>query len=160
MTVSWLNKNSTAWFLLATSCFFFSCNPTIVFSEFQHVPDKAWDKQVEFTFHFEIKDVTIPYNISLQLRNSRLYKYQNAGFILEERHPSEVSIKDTIECILADSTGKWAGNGITLFQNQLLIKENYHFPDTGAYSIGIRHAMLDDPLRGIEDIGIRIEKAN
>jgi len=138
---------------------FFSCNNNIVFSEFQPVQNKKWDKQTEFVFQFEMKDVSIPYNISLQLRNSRLYPYRNLGIILEESDFSGISILDTIECMLTDSLGKWTGNGITLFQNQFLLKENYHFPDTGAYTMSIRHAMLDDRLTGIEDIGLLIEKA-
>jgi len=141
------------------SLMLFSCNNNVVFSEFQPVQHKLWDKQTELVFHFEMKDVAIPYNISLQLRNSHLYPYQNIGIIFEELHPAdEISIKDTVEFILADSTGKWKGNGITLFQNQFLLKENYHFPDTGNYTIGIRHIMLDEQLKGIEDVGLLIEK--
>jgi len=146
-------------FLVASCFFFFSCSNSIAFSEFMPVQDKVWDKQAEFVFHFEMNDITIPYNISLQLRNSRLYPYQNLYVIFEEQNPLGISMKDTIECILADSTGKWTGNGITLFQKQFLLKENYHFPDTGTYTIGVRHAMIDDHLKGIENVGILIEKA-
>jgi len=160
---------------------FLSCDKNIVFSEFQPVQDKIWDKQAEFVFRFEIKDASIPYNISLQLRNSRLYPYQNLYVIFEDsrlrgndgdgedsslrgndRDGGDSSLRgndrDTIECILADSTGKWTGNGITLFQNVFMLKTNYHFPDTGTYTISIRHAMVDESLKGIEDVGILIER--
>ena len=147
----------------------FSCDNNIVFSEFQPVQDKIWDKQTEFVFRFEIKDVSIPYNISLQLRNSRLYPYQNLYVIFEDSrlHGNDrdgedsrlfENDRDTIECKLADSTGKWTGNGITLFQNLFMVRTNYHFPDTGAYTISIRHAMVDDYLKGIEDVGVLIER--
>ena len=158
-------RHSTAlhrgkWKLMLLVIVFFSCNDNIVFSEFQPVQDKKWDKRDVFAFQFEIKDVSVPYNISMQLRNSRLYPYQNIGVIFEESGLSGTLNLDTIECMIADSTGKWKGNGITLFQNQFPVKENYHFPDTGNYTIGIRHVMLDDRLTGIEDIGLLIEKIN
>ena len=38
-------------------------------------------------------------------------------------------------------------------------KVNYKFPKNGGYSIGIIHAMRTDSLKGIEDIGVKIETA-
>ena len=144
--------------VVTTFCLFVSCDNNIVFSEFQPVKDKKWDKQDEFVFQFEMNDVSIPYNISLQLRNSRLYPYKNLFVILEELHPTEIVINDTIECMLADSTGKWTGNGITLFQNLFMLRNNYHLTDTGKYTIILRHAMVDEYLKGIEDVGVLVER--
>ena len=142
-------------FLLAV-CFLLSCDKEIVYSDFRPVPDKVWDKQSDFDFHFEMKDVSIPYDITLQLRNSVFYPYQNLWILFDELHQSEIVFKDTIEYRLADDFGKWTGNGITLFQNQFPIRTNYHFPDTGKYTICIRHAMRDERLKGIENIGLQI----
>ncbi|MDR2914753.1 MAG: gliding motility lipoprotein GldH [Tannerella sp.] len=151
-----LKNISTA---LISSCFFFSCSKDTVYNEFQPVQQNVWDKHSEYFFNFEINDNSLPYNISLQLRNSDIYPYQNLWILFNELQPSEVFIKDTIEFMLADDFGKWTGNGITLFQNQIPIRKNYHFPDTGKYTISIQHGMRDDKLKGIEDIGLLIEKA-
>ena len=136
-----------------------SCGNNVVYYEFQPVPHKAWDKENGFSFHFEIKDTSVSYDMSLQLRNSGLYPYQNIWILYEEQHPSsaEASLKDTVEYRLVDERGRWTGNGVTLFQNQFPIRKNYHFPDTGTYTITIRHGMTDNPLKGIEDIGLLIE---
>lgn len=143
--------------IILASCFFFSCSKRTVYNEFQPIQNKIWDKQDEYFFHFEIKDQTVPYDISLQLRNSDIYPYQNIWMLSRERQPSGHSVTDTIEYILADDFGKWHGNGITLFQNQITLRSKYHFPDTGKYTISVRHGMRDDQLKGIEDIGLFIE---
>ena len=141
------------------SCLFSSCGKDTVYNEYQSVRNKTWNKQDVYFFKFEIKDISVAYNVSLQIRNNDLYSYQNLWIINEEAQPSGVSVKDTIEHMLADDFGKWTGNGITLFQSRINLKDNYHFPDTGKYTIGIRHGMRDDDLKGIENVGLFIEKS-
>ena len=154
-----LAKNSAISVLFLASCLCFSCSNDIVFCEFQSVPDKVWNKQSAFLFQFELKDASVPYNISLQLRNNAFYPYQNLWIYYEANHNTEFAVKDTIEYLLADASGRWTGNGITLFQNQFPLQTNYHFPDTGKYTIGIRHGMSDERFSGIENIGLLVEKA-
>ena len=148
-------KNRAPVIIIAV-CFFISCNKGIVYNDFRPVPDKVWEKQFAFDFHFDMKDTSVPYDITLQLRNNDFYPYQNLWIILDELHQSEIEIQDTIEYRLVDNSGRWTGNGISLFQNQFPLRTNYHFPDTGKYTISIRHGMFDDRLKGIEDIGLQI----
>ena len=145
--------------IIIAACFLISCGSDIVFNKFQQVKNKLWDKNDEYFFNFEIKEASIPYDISLLLRNSDIYPYQNIWTLIELTQPSGLTIKDTIEYMLADDFGKWTGNGITLFQNRIPVKAGYHFPDTGKYTISVRHGMRDDRLKGIEDIGLFIEKS-
>lgn len=132
----------------------------MVYYDFQHVPNKAWEKDACFSFHFHIHDTTICYNTSLQLRNSGYYPYQNIWFFYEEQRPSGNMIYDTIEYRLVDDKGKWTGNGVTLFQNQFPLRKNHHYPDSGKYTINLRHGMRDDRLKGIEDVGLLINNVN
>lgn len=153
-------KNIACLFIFA-SPFFFSCSKDTVYNEFQSVRNKMWDKQDEYYFNFEIQDNSVPYDVLLQLRNNDTYPYQNIWIFTDERQTSGNGniVKDTIEQILADDFGKWKGNGITLFQSKIILRQQYHFPDTGKYTIGIRHGMRNNQLRGIEDIGLFIEKS-
>jgi len=151
-------KNIISVFIIA-SCLLFSCGKDTVYNEYQSVNNKIWNKQDVYFFKFDIKDNSVAYNVSLQLRNNDLYPYQNLWILNEEEQPSGVSVSDTIEYMLADEFGKWTGSGITLFQSQIILRNNYHFPDTGKYTIGIRHGMRDNDLKGIENIGLFIEKS-
>ena len=145
--------------IITVACFLSSCGKDTVYSEFQPIKDKLWDKNNEYFFNFEIKDTSVPYNVSLQLRNNDMYPYQNIWLLFEESQPTKITTKDTIEFMLADDFGKWKGNGITLYQNRIPVKNHYIFPDTGKYTINIRHGMRDDKLKGIENIGVNIEIA-
>ena len=146
--------------IIIASCLFLSCSKKTVYNKFQPIKNKVWDKQDEYFFTFEITDISVYYNISLQLRNNDMYPYQNLWVLSEEKLPDNTSVRDTLEFMLADDFGKWKGNGITLFQNQMTLRDNYQFPDTGKYTISIRHGMRDNDLKGIADIGLLIEKSN
>ena len=145
--------------IIIASCFFFSCGSDTVYNEFQPIRNIIWKKQDTYFFNFEIKDNSVAYDVSLQLRNNDTYPYQNLWILSEEEQPSGVSAKDTIEYMIADDYGKWTGSGITLFQGHILLRKNHHFPDTGKYTISIQHGMRDNELTGIKDIGLFIEKS-
>ena len=120
-----------------------------------------WDKKKVQNFQFNIKDSQNPKNIIFVVRNTNDYPYSNIRLIVnvlnEETKKKEV---DTLNYILAKPNGDWIGQGFgdtkeTLFQYKL----NYKFPQNGNYTFGIIQAMRTDILVGIEDIGIKIEKA-
>ncbi len=120
-----------------------------------------WDKKKGQNFQFDIKDSQNPKNIIFVVRNTNDYPYSNIRLIVnllnEETKKSEV---DTLNYILAKPNGDWIGQGFgdtkeTLFQYKL----NYKFPQNGTYTFGIIQAMRTDVLVGIEDIGVKIEKA-
>jgi gliding motility-associated lipoprotein GldH len=61
---------------------------------------------------------------------------------------------------IADERGKWLGNGLgSRFDNSLLWQKNVRFPRTGVYTFEYEQGMRDEPLLGIDDIGLRIEKS-
>ncbi|MDR1723618.1 MAG: gliding motility lipoprotein GldH [Tannerella sp.] len=136
-------------------CLLFSCGRGIVYDNYMPVKD-SWDKTAEYRFDFDITDKSVPYDITIQIRNNNTYPYQNIWLLCEELHGDNIVDKDTIEYMLADDFGKWKGNGITLFQSHITLKDNYFFPDTGKFAIKIRHGMRNDFLRGIEDIGLLV----
>lgn len=135
---------------------FFSCQKPNFYEQYQVVENKAWGKDKEYYFTFRIDDISKPYNLSLQIRNNNLYPYQNLWvFILEEPPIGPVG-RDTVECMLADEFGKWYGHGISLYESSFPIRENYYFPHKGQYSFGIRQAMRDSSLTGIQEIGLQV----
>ena len=68
--------------------------------------------------------------------------------------------RDTIECILADNSGKWLGEGSgDIWDNQILFKKGVRFRKTGTYRFTLEQAMRVENLPLIMDVGMRIEKA-
>jgi gliding motility-associated lipoprotein GldH len=144
------------------SCFFLlSCGKDqVVYNQYQAIDHSAWEKGKEYYFTFQIDENTVPYNITLEIRNNNLYPYQNLWILLKEEPPVGPMARDTMECMLADDFGKWLGNGISLFQTSFPIKTNYLFTDTGSYTFSFRQGMRNDTLKGIQEIGLLIEKAS
>ncbi len=80
-------------------------------------------------------------------------------FIKSSAPNGQTSI-DTLECILADKTGKWAGDGLgDIWDIQIPWRMNVRFPVSGKYTVEYEQAMRVDDLPGIMDMGLRIEKA-
>lgn len=89
-----------------------------------------------------------------------MYPYQNLWIFCNEEQPIGELKRDTIECMLADNFGKWYGRGISLFQSSFQIRSKYKFPYAGQYTFSFQQGMRDKNLKGIQEIGFRIEKVN
>jgi gliding motility-associated lipoprotein GldH len=119
----------------------------------------SWDKDREYHFTCLIDDTTALYTITFEVRNNNFYPYQNLWIFYTEKSPGGLYVKrDTVECMLADEFGKWQGKGISLFQSGFAIRTRYTFAEKGSYTFSFRQGMRSDTLKGIRDIGLRIEK--
>jgi gliding motility-associated lipoprotein GldH len=66
---------------------------------------------------------------------------------------------DTIEFFLADPTGKWLGSGLGSVNSMLLpYRTNIKFPQRGIYTFEFKQGMRQEELKGIMDVGLRIDK--
>ena len=135
-----------------------SCNSSSEKVEMRNL-NGIWDKKTQQKFDFKIDDAQNPKNIIIVVRNNNDYPYSNIRFIVNatDAQTKKKSV-DTLNYVLAKPNGEWIGKGFgdtkeTLFQYKL----NYKFPKNGDYSIGIIQAMRAGQLKGIEDIGLKIE---
>ena len=144
--------------ILTGLCFIcYSCTSSVYYEQYQTV-DNPWDKDKEYFFTCEIENYAVSYDLSLLVRNNNLYPYRNLWLFLAEEQPGGRILRDTIECILADDFGKWVGSGISIYHMRIPIYTGYAFPQKGQYTIAIRQGMRDEQLKGIEQIGVRLEK--
>jgi len=154
-----LKNLNTACFLVLAFTILTACDRNKVFDSNYALPEKGWDK----TLAVEFKDVLISDTISLHnfyvyVRNSDDYRYSNFYLFLITKLPTGKFTRDTIEIRLADLTGKWLGNGFgKIKDNQLLVRKAMRFPHSGKYDFLIEHAMREDVLKGIKNVGIRVE---
>jgi gliding motility-associated lipoprotein GldH len=136
---------------------YLSCAEPVFYEQFQTI-DSQWDKNKEYFFTYQIEDHSASYTMSLEIRNNNLYPYQNIWFFCSETQPEGTVLRDTIECVLADDFGKWYGPGISIYHLRLPIRKQHLFPQPGQYTFSIRQGMRDERLKGIEQIGLCIEK--
>jgi gliding motility-associated lipoprotein GldH len=129
-----------------------ACSHDIVYSQFMPIPSDKWAIDSVLRFDYAISDAAADYRMIVYVRHSERYPYQNMWLFIGDGQR-----QDTIEFYLADDRGQWLGDQNHGFiEMPVLLEEEKHFPDTGAYSLTIQHGMRDSLLRGITDIGVEI----
>ncbi|MDT8393410.1 MAG: gliding motility lipoprotein GldH [Bacteroidales bacterium] len=149
-------------FLLLSATFLIAlmaCDPGRIFDQTYTVPESGWDRDSVFHYSVDISDSLLLHDFYISIRNNTNYPYSNIYFFLSTEFPNGHSTTDTIECILAGKDGRWLGNGSgAIKDNLILLQRGLRFPITGQYHFYIEQAMRDEQLKGIEDVGLRIEK--
>ena len=150
-----------AFSIFAISTLFIACDPNRVFEENIQIENNDWDKDVILKFDVTIKDSVSKHNMYLNVRHAGFYQYRNLYLFIKTVLPNGNSQIDTAECILASPQGKWMGDGLgDIWDNQILFKREFRFPLNGVYNFELTQAMRVNPLPGIMDAGIRIEKSS
>jgi len=141
--------------------FLLSCNSKNAFDENQKIINEVWNADQKLSFVVPVTDTITPNNFYINIRNSDGYPYSNIYMFITTIFPNGKSSKDTLECTLADESGKWLGEGLgDIWDNQILFKKHIRFPSTGQYTFIIEQAMRTAQLPLILDVGLRIEKQN
>lgn len=136
----------------------FSCQRGYLFESAISIPNHGWASDEFVSFEVKVADTLQEYNISINLRNEGRYEFSNLFLFVNTLAPSGAQIRDTIECTLADKSGKWLGRGVAgQYSHKIPYKSNVRFPLTGIYRFEIEHGMRNDPLFHITDIGISIK---
>jgi len=144
-------------FLLGTG--FFSCDKTWVFEKYQRIADAEWHKDSLIRFRVPVTDTLQSHNLLIGVRNTSHYKYSNLWLFLEMESPAGEMQKDTFNILLAQPSGEWLSEGIGKIKTrQAIFRRNLTFPHSGDYSISLQHGMREEVLKGIHDIGVRLEK--
>ncbi len=143
----------------ASLAVFASCDKNLVFEKNLPIPENGWNKDSVMVFNVPVIDTLLNNNLYINVRNDIKYKYSNLWLFITIDQPGDTSITDTFEITLADPSGKWLGEGFGgIKSRQVIFKRNVYFPVSGEYKINIRQGMRENVLKGITDIGIRVEK--
>ncbi|HZI54469.1 MAG TPA: gliding motility lipoprotein GldH [Chitinophagaceae bacterium] len=155
-----MSKPITYIFPLCVLLIFSGCDPYRVFEENKKLDNNEWDQNKPLVFQVAVQDTAIPYNVYVNVRNAGYYRFSNLYLFINSRFPGGQMQRDTLECILAAPDGRWLGEGLgDIWDNRILFKEGVRFPQMGEYRFELIQAMRINPLPGIMDAGIRIEKA-
>lgn len=138
-----------------------SCDENRVFDDYKSIPMSGWEKDSLVNFSFNIANTRQEYNLYLNVRNKTSFNYSNLWLFVEITDPgSAVTEKDTVEIILArEPSGKWLGEGFGGLKTRVSTFRSYFtFDKMGDYNVTIRQGMRENNLKGISDIGFRVEK--
>lgn len=134
-----------------------SCSSGVIFDNTKSIKDDVWKSDQIIRFDVLIQDTVNVYKFYLNLRHTTGYRYANIFLFINSTFPDGKQARDTVECILADPSGKWLGKGIrNIRDNQVLLRRGLRFPQKGNYIFEFEQAMREPELKGIMDLGLRI----
>jgi gliding motility-associated lipoprotein GldH len=136
-----------------------ACRSNSMYKNVIDIPKGAWTKTQNIGFDVPVVDTINGYNLYFEIRNTNDYPYSNLFLFVTTHSPNKAIKKDTLEITLADDKGKWLGKGLGgVRNNEFMFKNNIRFPVAGFYKVEVNQGMRDDVLKGIMDIGLKVER--
>lgn len=132
-----------------------ACSFHTVYTHTYDLPSEEWHKDSVLTFSAMLYESSDPHDVYVTLRHTQHYPYQNIWLFVEKPN----GMRDTLEFFLADDRGVWLGNQSGRYiEMPCLIDQGIQFPAEGKYIWRIQQGMRDDQLRGINSVGLTIDK--
>lgn len=99
----------------------------------------------------------VAYDVTIEISSGHIYPYRNIWLQINHNLTDTLLRSDTVQYRLADDHGKWLGSGVGGL-NQLSLPFLTSIPlDTAHhYRLAIAQVMNDDPLTGIEKVGLKV----
>ena len=139
--------------------FIFSSCSNNTYQQYYSFNDNHWHSDSLINYKYNIVDTIKSYTLSLNIRHTTDYKFQNLFIFLDGYH------KDTVEIILANKNGKWLGSGISNIRNiNYVFDDNRVFSKKGEYKLSVEQAMrygAEEKIKKLEhivDIGLIISE--
>lgn len=136
-----------------------ACDQNRVVDVFYPVDGNAWTYADIKKIEVPITDTTSFCNVYLNLRHAGDYEWQNIYLRIKITSPSGDSSTSLVSFPLANPDGSWKGSGLgDILEVQIPFKEGIQFRELGNYQFELEQHMRVNPLLGIHDLGLRVEK--
>ena len=148
--------------LLTAALLLSACDSSVYYDQSQAVDEQGWLPADRLTFDVEVDDTTHLFNFLVGVRNSITYPYSNTFLFINTTFPDGSVAPDTLECPLADPSGRWYGKrtGRYVDSRYRLRGGSARFPMKGNYRFEVVNGMRDSAIAGLKDISLRIEYRN
>ena len=129
-----------------------SCTNNLLFKADKEIKD-GWHTDSTIVFQFNISDTTNVFYSEINIRHTISYPFQNLFVFIHSITPDGQTSTDTLECILADNTGKWNAKGVgDILDFTQIYKDSIVFKTKGNYKIAIEQAMRYGELPSIKSL--------
>ncbi len=119
-----------------------SCKRGYLFEDSRSLDPAGWQADDFLQFVIPVENLDQEFNIMVHLRHDGRYEYSNLFLFINTYAPTGASIRDTLECMLSDVSGRWFGRGIGgHYTIEVPFKRKVRFPYKGNYRIEIQHGM-------------------
>lgn len=134
-----------------------SCRSGVVFEDYQELPGEVWDYTHVLEFDTHIPD-SGQYLVTLHIRHTGNFEMTNLWCIISTRSHAIRQLHDTVNIKIATPSGNWFGEGGQLKTVSQTINKNPVTLPQGQVRFRIEQGMKPENLRGVKNVGIRIEK--
>lgn len=149
-------------FLLGVILFASSCKQIEVFEKNTTIPNNQWQGNFAAKGNFEITDTLAYYELSVVLRHTDAYKYNNIWLNIGLQSPGDTLFFQKVNLSLGNDADGWFGSGMNDIWEvrKKLTDKPMRFKKAGTYNFSIFQIMRDDPLPEIMSAGLSVTKAN
>lgn len=157
-------KNKFPLFLslyVSLACIFYSCRQIDLFEKNVSIPNYEWKSSFAANGTFVIEDTLSAYNLSIVLRHTDAYAYNNIWLSVGLQSPGDTLYFQKIDLALGSDAKGWEGTGMNDIWEvrKLLNGRPRRFKKKGEYHFRINHIMRNEPLANVMSAGLRVEKA-
>lgn len=140
-----------------TSILLVSCQQSVVFNQTHDIYGEGWHEDSTALFEAMLIDSIGDYQMLINIRHTDKYPYQNLWLFVDITQDSFLLRRDTIEAQMANSRGEWYGAGTSQYTIPLAYINHITLPK-GPYIIRVQQGMREEWLRGINAVGVKVEK--
>lgn len=137
-----------------------ACNGQTAYHAFRSLPDRGWLRQDTVNFQVEVPDSFTTYSLYVEVRNNAAYPYRNLPLSVTGYTPDSLRLPaDTFQLMLADTLGRWNGQGWGGLYQAAFQAGNVSIGKAGTYRFQVAYTLPDTLLKGISDVGIRLDRS-
>ncbi len=135
-----------------------ACDPNLIYHSYYPVSG-GWSRSDTLWFPLVLEE---PFehlcDLSVEIRSTNRYLYQDIHLqVIYNLEDPAIYTTRLIHGEMADREGRWAGSGWgSLYQSAFPV-DTLQPAGKGAYFLGVVHAMEDNVLAGINDVGVKLE---
>jgi gliding motility-associated lipoprotein GldH len=140
------------------------CAENVVYQAAVPIDADGWDRTFTPEFAFDVTDTLNRHHLFIDVRHTGEYPFSDLYLFVDLTGPDGRHARDTVQCLLADPTGRWYGKGTGFifadrYEAHVLYKMNNRFPAAGRYTVKLEQAMRTELIGGVLDVGISLERA-
>lgn len=135
------------------------CDTIGIFEKNTFFMEHSWSSKVKPNFTFTITDTNSLYQIYANIRHKDSYRYNNCWLNITTVAPNDTAKSQQVNLLLADNKKGWLGTGMDdIFDHRIRLTRSPQKLKAGNYTFTLQQIMREDPLDGVMNVGIRIEK--
>lgn len=136
----------------------YGCGEKPLFEKVYSFEDRVWTLDQKPEFSLEVTDTTALYDISLTLRTTTDYKFNNLWVFLKTTLPDGQSERLPFQIRISNEDGSWIGNKTGSVVETSLDFPARKLPVKGKYSFIVEQAVTQSQIDEVLDIGLRVNK--